>query len=115
MVAAEDVPRREESGAKVCLVVDFAVEQNADRLILVPHRLLAARDVDDGEAAESEMKSVFRLDMKTRAVRAAVDDRDGHRFEFRSPANADEAGQPAHAIQPGRRDGGPSKLISSRA
>ncbi len=83
MVAAEDMTRGEKLGAQFCLVVDLAVEQDADRAILVPHRLMAAGDIDDGKSLEGEMHGVIAVDMKAGVVGAAVDDRVGHRRQVR--------------------------------
>ncbi len=43
-----------ESGAQAGVIEDFAVEDDEFRLVLVGHGLVAAGEVDDGEAAEAE-------------------------------------------------------------
>ncbi len=96
MVAAEDMPCRKKLLAQLGMVVYFAVEEDTHRGILVPHRLMPACDVDDRQAAESEVQRVFGLDMKSRLVRTAMDDGIGHRMERAPPAGANKAGQSAH-------------------
>ena len=40
--------------AQLRKVVDLAVEHDPDRLVVIGHRLVAAREVDDREATETE-------------------------------------------------------------
>ena len=70
---------------------------HADIGRLVPHRLVAAGDVDDGEAAEAEVECVRGFDMEAGIVRAAVGDGVRHRGEVVARAGADESREAAHA------------------
>jgi hypothetical protein len=47
VVCPEDVTARLERPAKILMIVDLTIENNADRLILIPHRLGATFDVND--------------------------------------------------------------------
>jgi hypothetical protein len=51
-------------------VVDLAVEHDDDRAVFVEQRLLAGRDVDDGQAAVAEPDA--GLDVQAALVRAAM-------------------------------------------
>ena len=68
-----------ELGGQVAVVVDFAVEDDGDRSILVEHRLVPGRDVDDGQAAMAQRDVGF--DQKALIVRPAMRDRVGHALE----------------------------------
>ena len=57
-------------------VVNFAVEHDDEAAVLVEHRLAAALQVDDGQAAVAERDAV--VDKIALAVRAAVGDEVGH-------------------------------------
>src|SRR5262245_1939346 len=58
---------------QLAIVVDLAVEDHADALFDVPHRLVAAAEIDDREPPVSEPDAVLREDAAV--VRAAVDER----------------------------------------
>ena len=47
---AEHVPERRQLGHQLPVVVDLAVEDDDDGAVLVEHRLLAGRQVDDRQA-----------------------------------------------------------------
>ncbi len=70
---------RLEAGAQGGVVVDLAVEGDPDPLVLVRHRLLAARDVHDGEAAVGEADRP--VDPEPFAVRAAMAEHVAHALE----------------------------------
>ena len=63
------------------MVVNLAVEHGPDALVLVRHRLRAAVDVDDGEAALAQADRPF--DPQPFAVRAAVVQHVPHALEPR--------------------------------
>jgi hypothetical protein len=50
----EDVAERLQFGDQFLIVVDFAVEDDANALVFVVQRLLAGGQVDDREAAMAE-------------------------------------------------------------
>ena len=56
--------------AQLHLVVGLAIESNRGRPILVEHRLLARRHVDDGKATHSQRNA--RSSPKADSVRAAM-------------------------------------------
>ena len=96
MVGAHAVAGGNQFRTQFGIVIDFAVEQDTNRKILVPHRLMAAGDIDDREAAEAEMKRVLGLDVEAVVVGAAMRDRVRHRLQVGAGAGADEPGQAAH-------------------
>jgi hypothetical protein len=64
------------------IVVDFPVENDADRLILVIERLLASGQIDDREPAVAEADA--RFDMQATFVRATMKLRLVHAMEYRA-------------------------------
>ena len=80
-VRAEAMPPRLEPRAQLAEVVDLAVEDGADRAVLVRDRLMAALDVDDREAADPERGA--RPDPPASLIGAAMDDRRRHLRELR--------------------------------
>ena len=51
-----------ELPAQLLVVVDLAVEDDADRAIFVEHRLLPAGQIDDAEAAHAERHAIRDVD-----------------------------------------------------
>jgi len=71
--AAVDVTLCLQALSMCAMVVDFTIEDNPDRSILVGHRLVAGRrQVNDREAAESEAQTVIRTQIRACTVRPAV-------------------------------------------
>ena len=70
-----------EAASHVAVVVQLAVLDRDDRPVLVRHGLMAARDVDDREAADAERDPVG--DMCAAVARAAMDHEVCHRVEDR--------------------------------
>ncbi len=66
---------------EVEVVVDLAIEDDADRAVLVPDRLRAALEIDDAEPPHAEREPVRRREVRARAVRPAVDDPAEHLAE----------------------------------
>jgi hypothetical protein len=54
MIGGEPVPGTLQRFSQLHVIVDLAVEDDRDRPILVEHRLLACRHVDDGEAPHAQ-------------------------------------------------------------
>src|SRR5688500_9905237 len=67
---AENMPQRLEFGNQVCVGVDLAVEYHDYTAVFVVERLLARREIDDGEAAMPEANPGF--EMQPALVGAAV-------------------------------------------
>src|SRR5208282_2322724 len=51
---SEDVPEIFEFETQLGKVIDFAVENHADRFLRIRHRLVAALDIDNREAPEAQ-------------------------------------------------------------
>jgi hypothetical protein len=62
-------------------VVDLAVQNDGDGLVLVVDRLSTGDEVDDAEPAMAEGAATVRGHVEARSVRAAMGDRVGHRAE----------------------------------
>src|SRR6185312_6944533 len=82
-------------------IVDFAVENDCDRMVLVEHRLLAMGDVDNGEPAVT--KADAAIDVESRSVRPAMGKGIGHPHQQRAVdraggAEIENAGNAAHAM-----------------
>ena len=69
-LGAEDMAERGELGDQLLVVVDLAVVDDDDTSILVPQRLLARREIDDGQPLVAEADS--RFDVQAFFVRAAM-------------------------------------------
>src|ERR1017187_554226 len=68
-----------EGGAEGGVVEDFAVENDEEGGVLIGHGLVAARDIDDGKAAEAE--GGVRVAVVTGIIGAAVADGVRHALE----------------------------------
>src|SRR5262245_56071759 len=62
--------------AKGAVVVDLAVEDDANAGLLVPHRLVAGSEIDDAEAPHGEPETV--LGPNSLVIRSAMHDRSVH-------------------------------------
>jgi hypothetical protein len=83
------------------VVVDFAVEDDADALVFVVQRLLAGGQVDDGEAPMAEPDAGF--DMQAAFVGTAMELRFVHAMEYRTvdvafASGVKDAGYSAHGV-----------------
>ena len=96
VVGSEDMAARQQLPAQLGVIIDFAVEDDADGLVLVPHRLVTARRIQYGEAAMAKMHRMRRIDMEALAVRPAMGKRGGHGVESLHTAFADKPGQSTH-------------------
>ena len=76
MVRAEAVSLGVEFATQFAMVIDFAVEDDPDRPVLVGHRLMAAGKIDDGQPAKAQGAVV--IVPVALVVGSAVDDRRGH-------------------------------------
>src|SRR5689334_3115567 len=112
---------RFEDGPMGGVVVDLAVEDQPQSLVLVGHRLIAGEQVDDAQATEAEAD--VGLDVETVGVRPAVAEGVGHRPErrrlhrFRRRAQIDDAADPTHTFGLTPRSGvtvAPLKTRTSR-
>ena len=88
------------------MVVDFAVVDDADGPVLIAHRLLATRDVDDGQPCVR--KADRAVDQVTLAIGTPVDEDVAHAQQSRSVdwnnrIVVEDAGNAAHG---GDRVGG---------
>src|SRR5262249_10914898 len=96
VAGAEYMTELKELPAQLDVVVNLAVEDYPDRSILVPHRLTAAGDVDDGEAPVAEMYAKLIVDPSPFSVRPAMGKLLGHALEQGAIDGPDEADQAAH-------------------
>jgi len=96
MVGPERVALRGELGAQLHVVVDFTVEDHADGARLVPHRLLAGGQVDDGEAPVQQVHAGRGVDVDALAVGAAVGDGAAHLAQDRLGPLPHESRDAAH-------------------
>ena len=78
-LGGEPVAASLELGPKLAVVVDLAVLDDPDRLVLVADRLIAAREIDDGQASRSEAD--VAVDVRATAVGAAVNEGLVHRSQ----------------------------------
>src|ERR1700731_1920536 len=72
----EVVAAAQKPGAKLREVVDFPVEYNPSRAVLVKYRLVASRKIDDAKAPHAQARTVF--DENSFVVRAPMDNRLAH-------------------------------------
>ena len=70
-VGAEEVAARDELAAQLDVVVDLAVEDDPDGLVLVGHRLAAAGEVDDAESGDGRGRRACAGDSRDRRDRDA--------------------------------------------
>src|SRR5437763_12819837 len=78
MMRGEFVSAAHELPAELRMIVEFAVEHDADLAVLVPHRLVAACDIDDRQSPMPEEDMPDLVDIKTVAIRPAMRQRGGH-------------------------------------
>src|SRR5262249_7435184 len=98
MVGDESATMHLQLRAEVGVVVDFAVEDDADLAVGGPHGLRAAAEVDDGEAAVAEEDGGTFGEPVTFGVGSAVADGVGHALEDVPVTGTGEASYPAHGI-----------------
>ena len=107
VIAAKDMPARLKVLSQLGVIVDFAVEDDADLPVLVPHRLVAACDIEDREALMPEEDAQRLIDKEPFSIRAAMGEHVHHGAEVGPTPSTDKADQTAHQT-------GPSKLMSLR-
>ena len=107
MMGAKNMAGAQQLSTQLGVVVDLAIENDTDRVVLVPHRLMATLDVENGETPVTDPKRPTIIREKSLSVRSAMSEGRGHRLDIRPPAFTKEAGDTAH-------QGGLSKLIRSR-
>ena len=98
---AKDMAERSEFGHQRLEIIDLAVEDDANRTILVVERLIAAREIDDGEPAVAEPDA--RPIVETVAVGAAMGENVGHTskqapIRVATPTIIEDTGYPAHRL-----------------
>ncbi len=93
MAAAHELP------AQLGVVVEFAVEHDADLAVLVPHRLVTGGQIDDREPAMTEEHTPDLVDMKAVAIGSAMRQRSRHALQIGAAAAARESGQAAHPLR----------------
>jgi hypothetical protein len=79
-VGSVRVAARFEPGAVVRVVVNLPVEDDVERAVLVLHRLVAARHVNDAQASVSEPRAA--VNEQAHVVRPAVREHVAHPFEL---------------------------------
>jgi hypothetical protein len=85
-----------ELRAQLGMVIDFAIENDADGTVLVPHWLLAALEIDDGEAAETQKDPLLLVDVESLVVGPAMRQRPRHGHEVFAVTISEKTGYPAH-------------------
>ena len=85
-----------EQRAQLAMIVDLAVEDDADALVDVPHRLAAAVAIYDGEPAVPEIDSCLGVEILALAVRPAMRQGCGHRCQIGLVARTGKSGNAAH-------------------
>src|SRR4051812_23733383 len=93
------------------MIVNLAVEHDTDLTILAPHGLLAAGDIQNGQATMTEECALHLIDVNALTVRSTMGERARHRDDIRPIALADKPRDSAHPTNPVRSlsDHGPSK------
>src|SRR5205807_1590955 len=76
------------------VVIELAIENDADVAVLIRHRLMPAGDVDDAQTTDAERDTVGHI--ASAIVRTAMCQRVGHGPDDRQVTRADNAGYPAH-------------------
>src|SRR5262249_3024717 len=98
MVGGEAVPDALELGSQLELVVDLAVEHDAHVTSLVPHRLLAASDVDDRQPAMAKKHMLVLVDEFALAIRPAMNERRHHAGQVVARPCSGESTDTAHRL-----------------
>src|SRR5271169_737025 len=96
---AKDMTEGRELGHQRLEIVDLAVVDDANRMVLIIDRLIAPSQIDDGEPAVPEPDP--RRIVETIAVRATMAENVSHATEqapvgVATPAIVKDAGYPAH-------------------
>ncbi len=97
----EAVSQRGQLLAELHVVVDLAVEDHPDPVVLAGEGLLPRGQVDDRQAGVAQRRAPVTVEAAL--VRPAVPERGDHRLEVRElrrrrcPGQGDGAGDPAHA------------------
>jgi hypothetical protein len=92
----ERPPERLELAPQLRVVVDLAIEDEDTAPLGIPHRLRAARDVEDGEPPLAEVQPDAFVDESALAIRTAMDEGIGHLGQDLRPWAPDESDDPAH-------------------
>lgn len=91
-----------EGGSEGGVVEDFAIEDNPGGSVFVGHGLVAAMEVDDGEAAVAERDAVGLTVEEAEVVGSTVADGRGHALQNRSGGRGrldrNKAGNAAHLV-----------------
>jgi hypothetical protein len=82
------------------MIVELAVEHDADLAVLVPHRLVAGGKINDREPPMTEEHTPDLVDMKAVAIGSAMRQRSRHALQIGAAAAARESGQAAHPLRP---------------
>src|SRR6185437_12114557 len=97
MVGLETHAEFGEFPAQFPEIVDFTVEDDAERSIGGGHRLPAAGEVEDGEPPETQMHAAVGFNQETVIIGTAMDEPRRHAFQHIPVAAAEESGDAAHA------------------
>ena len=82
--------------AKLTRVVDLAVEHNADGAVFVPHRLAAARRVDDNETLVAKPHTEATINVNPCTIRPSMPKCPGHGAKVSLAAVARKSSNSAH-------------------
>src|SRR5262245_47348886 len=107
MAGAENMTARLQGSTQLQMIVDLAVVDDADIVGLVPHRLVAAREIEARQPAVAKDHVFGLVDEEAFAIGSSMDKTISHRLQMAAIATPDKAGKAAH-------QGDFSKLWSSR-
>jgi hypothetical protein len=72
VAGAKDVTELHEFVTELDVVVDLTIEDDPDRSILIPHRLMAAGNINDRQAPVTEMHAKLFINPKAFSVGPAM-------------------------------------------
>jgi hypothetical protein len=96
VVTTKDMPPRLKVLPQLAVIIDFAIEDDADLSILVPHRLMAACDIKDREALMAKEDTERLINKEAPSIRAAMREHARHGTEVVSSPSTNKANQTTH-------------------
>src|SRR5947207_3168731 len=100
MVRLKDVTLLLQFAAELIVIVDFAVEHNANVAVQSPHWLFSAGLIDDGKPAVAEIHSGGFIDPESLFVGTPAAHDVIHSFQVRERAATDKSANSAHIVRP---------------
>jgi hypothetical protein len=96
MIRPEAMAETLQQLSEIEMIVDLPVEDHADGVLLVPHRLRATLDIDDGKTAMAEENAGVFVNVIAISVGATVSERISHCPDGRLVSCAPKSGNSAH-------------------